>query len=88
LVAKGLRPNVVVAEGLQCGISEHHMRRPGTLSLSPGVFLAVLGDLIDSVVRAGFRNVAATTAPAAASGIRRESTAMLEYRHREPARRS
>jgi creatinine amidohydrolase/Fe(II)-dependent formamide hydrolase-like protein len=49
LVAKGLRPNVVVAEGLQCGISEHHMRRPGTLSLSPGVFLAVLGDLIDSV---------------------------------------
>ena len=57
LVAERLRPHVVVAEGFQCGISEHHMRHPGTLSLSPGAFLAVLGDLIDSVVRAGFRNV-------------------------------
>jgi creatinine amidohydrolase len=56
-VAENLRPNVVVAEGLMCGISEHHMRHVGTLSLSPGAFLAVLGDLIDSVVRAGFRNV-------------------------------
>lgn len=56
-VAERLRPHVVVAEGLQCGISEHHMKHIGTLTLSPGAFLAVLGDLIDSVVRAGFRNV-------------------------------
>ncbi|MGL4551661.1 MAG: creatininase family protein [Gemmataceae bacterium] len=56
-VAEQLRPNVLVAEGLQCGVSEHHMRHAGTLSLSPGAFLAVLADLIDSAVRAGFRNV-------------------------------
>ena len=56
-VAERLRPQVVVAEGLMCGVSEHHMRHPGTLTLSPGAFLAVLDDLIDSVVRAGFRNV-------------------------------
>jgi creatinine amidohydrolase len=56
-VAERLRPHVVVAEGLMAGISEHHMRHPGTLSLSPGAFLAVLDDLIDSVVRAGFKNV-------------------------------
>jgi len=56
-VAERLRPNVLVAEGLMAGISEHHMRHPGTLSLRPGTFLAVLADLIDSVVRAGFKNV-------------------------------
>jgi creatinine amidohydrolase len=56
-VAERLRPNVLVAEGLMAGISEHHMRHPGTLSLRPGTFLSVLSDLIDSVVRAGFKQV-------------------------------
>ncbi|MSU69320.1 MAG: creatininase family protein [Opitutaceae bacterium] len=56
-VAAQLRPHVLVAEGLMAGVSEHHMRHPGTLSLRPGTFLAVLADLIDSEVRAGFRNV-------------------------------
>jgi creatinine amidohydrolase len=57
LVAERLRPHVVVAEGLMAGISEHHMKHPGTLSLSPGAFQAVLHDLIDSMVRAGFKNI-------------------------------
>ena len=56
-VAERLRPRVLVAEGLMAGISEHHMRHPGTLSMRPGTFLAVVADLIDSVVRAGFKNV-------------------------------
>ncbi len=56
-VARQLQPRVIVAQGLMVGISEHHMRHPGTLSLSPAAFLAVLTDLIDSVVRGGFRNV-------------------------------
>ncbi|MEK6238576.1 MAG: creatininase family protein [Planctomycetales bacterium] len=56
-VAKRLRPQVVVAEGLMAGVSEHHMKHPGTLSLSPGVFISVLQDLIDSLVRAGFDNI-------------------------------
>src|SRR5712675_1729835 len=56
-VAARLRPRVLVVEGLMAGISEHHMRHPGTLSLQPGTFLSVLSDLIDSVVRAGFKNV-------------------------------
>ena len=56
-VAKRLAPRVLVAEGIICGISEHHMRHPGTLTISPGTFLAVLGDLIDSMARAGFRNI-------------------------------
>ena len=56
-VARKLAPRVLVASGLMAGISEHHMRHPGTLSLRPGSFLAVLSDLIDSMVRAGFKNV-------------------------------
>ncbi|MEQ9411476.1 MAG: creatininase family protein [Fuerstiella sp.] len=56
-VARRLSPSVVVAEGLMAGISEHHMKHIGTLTLSPATFLAVLGDLIDSMVRAGFTNI-------------------------------
>jgi creatinine amidohydrolase len=56
-VAGRLRPGVLVAEGLMAGISEHHMKHPGTLTLQPGTFLSVLSELIDSVVRAGFSNV-------------------------------
>lgn len=55
--AHRLAPHVLVAQGLMCGISEHHMRHPGTLTLRPGSFLAVLGDLIDSMARAGFRHI-------------------------------
>ncbi len=56
-VAEDLSPHVLVAEGLMAGISEHHMMHAGTLSLGPGAFLAVLNDLIRSVIHAGFENV-------------------------------
>ncbi len=56
-VAQRLAPRVLVAQGLMAGISEHHMRHPGTLTLKPGTFLAVLYDLIDSLARAGFRHI-------------------------------
>ncbi|MDA0749864.1 MAG: creatininase family protein [Verrucomicrobia bacterium] len=57
LTAERLSPRVLVAEGLMAGISEHHMTHPGTLTLKPGTFLAVVSDLIESLVRAGFRNI-------------------------------
>ena len=56
-VAEKLSPNVLVTQGLMAGISEHHMSHKGTLSLTPASFLAVLGDLIDSMKRAGFENI-------------------------------
>ena len=56
-VAQRLSPHVIVAQGLMAGISEHHMKHPGTLTLSPGSFMAVLSDLVDSMVRAGFKNI-------------------------------
>lgn len=55
--AESLAPQVVVASGVMAGISEHHMKHPGTLSLRPATFLSVLGDLISSVQRAGIENI-------------------------------
>lgn len=55
--AQRLAPRVLIAEGLMAGISEHHMRHAGTLSLRPGTFLAVVADLVDSMYRAGFKNI-------------------------------
>lgn len=56
-VAERLTPQVLVAQGVMAGVSEHHMRHPGTLSLRPGTFLAVLNDLIRSVHMAGFETI-------------------------------
>jgi creatinine amidohydrolase len=56
-VAERLRPKVLVVEALMAGISEHHMRHPGTLTLRPGTFLAVVSDLVESMVRAGFKHI-------------------------------
>ncbi|MDG2383670.1 MAG: creatininase family protein [Pirellulaceae bacterium] len=56
-VAQNLSPSVLVAEALMVGISEHHMNHPGTLTLRPGTFLAVLNDLIRSLTKAGFTNI-------------------------------
>jgi creatinine amidohydrolase len=56
-VAERLAPGVIVASGVMAGVSEHHMRHPGSLSLRPGTFLAVLADLIESMARAGFRHI-------------------------------
>lgn len=56
-VAEKLSPNVIVAEAIMAGISEHHMKHPGTLTLKPGTFLAVISDVIESLTRAGFKNI-------------------------------
>ncbi len=56
-VAERLRPHVLIAEGVMAGVCEHHMKHAGTLTLRPGTFLAVLNDLIRSVVVAGFDNI-------------------------------
>lgn len=56
-VARQLSPRVVVTPALNIGISEHHMQHIGTLSASPGSFLAILFDTVSSMQRAGFTNI-------------------------------
>ena len=55
--ARELAPHVLVAEALMAGVSEHHMKHPGTLTLRAGTFLSVVEDLIDTIHRAGFNNI-------------------------------
>ena len=52
----GGRPTVV-APVVWSGLSEHHMPFGGTLTLSHATFRAVLRDLIDSIIRHGFRDI-------------------------------
>ncbi|MCA9021250.1 MAG: creatininase family protein, partial [Planctomycetaceae bacterium] len=55
--ARLLAPNVIVAPSMNIGISEHHMKHPGTLSALPGSWLSVLFDTIRSMHHAGFSNI-------------------------------
>lgn len=56
-VARRLAPQVIVAQSMSIGISEHHMRHIGTLSALPGSWLGVLFDTIRSMSHAGFENI-------------------------------
>ena len=56
-VACRLAPKVVVSPTLSLGISEHHMRHPGTVSVQPGSWLAILHDMIRSMRKAGFEHI-------------------------------
>lgn len=55
--AKRLHPQVLVAQPMSIGMSEHHMMHKGSLSAKPGSWLAVLFDAIESMVRHGCTNV-------------------------------
>lgn len=56
-IAKALSPHVAVAPFSPIGISEHHMRHPGTMSASPGAFFALLQDAIRCLVDGGFKQI-------------------------------
>lgn len=55
LVAEEL--DAFLAPTLRIGCSEHHLEFPGTLSISPATFSAVVGDLIRALAKGGFRRV-------------------------------
>jgi len=56
-VAVNLAPAVLVTPSMNIGVSEHHTTHPGTLSASPGNFLGILWDTVDSMKRSGFENI-------------------------------
>ncbi len=55
--AQRLYPQVIVTLPMAVGISEHHMIHKGTISARPGGWLAVLFDVVESLVRHGVKNV-------------------------------
>lgn len=48
-------PLALVAPGIPFGVSPHHLKFPGTISLRPETFAQVLLDLVDSLARHGVR---------------------------------
>ena len=56
-IAEAIYPRAVVAPPLPFGVSHHHMRFPGTITLSPDTFQAVLLDVVRSLRRHGVPRV-------------------------------
>jgi creatinine amidohydrolase len=52
-VAERLRPRAIVAPSLPFGLSPHHMRFPGSITLSPETFIAVLMEVMESLRQHG-----------------------------------
>src|ERR687884_1342293 len=53
LVAQRL--DAFVAPTVRIGCSEHHLAFPGTLSVSPDTFAAIVADVLASLARGGFK---------------------------------
>lgn len=51
------KTDVIVAPVLLAGISEHHMGFPGTITLSPETFEAVIFETAQSLIRHGFKKI-------------------------------
>jgi creatinine amidohydrolase len=52
-IATALYPRAVVAPPLPYGVSYHHMKFPGTMTLSPETFQAVVLEVVDSLRQQG-----------------------------------
>lgn len=52
-LAERLYPEVLLCPAVPFGVSEHHMAFPGTLTLSPGTFAALVKDLLLSLYHHG-----------------------------------
>ncbi|NLC42710.1 MAG: creatininase family protein [Clostridiales bacterium] len=49
--------NALVAPIIRPGLSSHHMSFPGTISLRPEVFTAIIEDYVESYAQHGFKNM-------------------------------
>lgn len=56
-LAADLGAAAVLCPALAYGLSEHHLAFPGTLTLRPTTFMALLGDVVESLARWGLRRV-------------------------------
>jgi creatinine amidohydrolase len=53
LIAERMHPRVLAATPIGYGISYHHMRFPGSVTLKPETFMAVVYDVVESFTRHG-----------------------------------
>lgn len=56
-LADALGPAAVLCPSLPYGLSEHHERFPGTVTLTPATFVALTFDVVASLAAAGFERI-------------------------------
>jgi creatinine amidohydrolase len=71
---------VLVVPALSFGSSDHHMAFAGTLSLTAGTFLAVVGELCGNLAQHGFRRLLVVNGHGGNSALVREAVQQLANR--------
>jgi creatinine amidohydrolase len=56
-VHERLGDSVIMLPVLWCGHSTHHLAFPGTISVSQGIYQALIGELCDSMIKSGARKI-------------------------------
>jgi creatinine amidohydrolase len=79
-------PGTVVLPPAWYGISQHHMRFRGTVTLRPETMLALIEDIVGSIVAHGFRRVALVNGHGGNMGLIDVISAKLGHRHYGRAR--
>ena len=86
LAAAGRRPGTLVLPPPWYGYSPHHMRFAGSITLGAETLLAVVGDVVGSVVRHGFRRLVIVNGHGGNASLVGVMAATLGERHYGAAR--
>jgi len=62
-------PNVVILPSPWYGLSAHHMHFPGSITLTAETMMAMVGDIVASVVKHGFRRIAVVNGHGGNAGV-------------------
>ncbi len=84
-IAEAVYPRAVVAPALPYGVSHHHMRFPGTMTISPDAFQAVVLDVARSLRRHGARRIFIVDGHAGNQGALDVLMTKLRFEHGIPA---
>jgi creatinine amidohydrolase len=84
-IAEAVYPRAVVSPALPYGVSHHHMRFPGTMTISPDAFQAVLVDVARSLRRQGAQRIFIVDGHAGNQGALDVLMTKLRFEHGIPA---
>ena len=86
LAAAGELDDVIVLPPPWYGFSAHHMRFPGSITLSAETLMAVVGDIVAAVVKHGFRRILIVNGHGGNGGVIDVLASTLGHKHYGVAR--
>jgi len=86
LAAAGALDDVIVLPPPWYGFSAHHMRFPGSITLSAETLMAVAGDIVAAVVKHGFRRILIVNGHGGNNGVIDVLASSLGHKHYGVAR--